>query len=321
MTKGRLFDDAVTVDGARLRGAGTPGMRRLRTVLVVLAALVALAFECFAPRLTGLAEGSPLTRNAADVARPGQGPGPGARIAVDALPGGTGIDGYRQVRPAAPPPREPLPIPDPGTVSAPAPDPDPGGDPNPAPDPDPRGDPGPGGGPDPATAGGGGGGDAARRNVLLLVLIAGLLVLLAGAVIYRVRQRRTPAGTGIPPEEPVRGRVPTPPPSPTFGVLQSLGSSRSIPLPYRRLSSQEGLLVGRDARLCDVILGDSAVSRRHLRLRTSGNVLLVEDLNSTDGSYLDGTLLQPFVPHPLASGQTLSLGRERLLVRLQGTGH
>ena len=122
------------------------------------------------------------------------------------------------------------------------------------------------------------------------------------------------------PPLPIRHRPRTRYPPETFGALQPADGSTPFPLPQGRLSSPDGLLVGRDARLCDVALGSAAVSRKHLRLRRAGDALVAEDLNSTDGTYVDGVPLQPFVPHPVSSGQTLTIGGERLLVRLHATG-
>ena len=186
------------------------------------------------------------------------------------------------------------------------------------------------GGP-PVEPGGGppGGAQDTNRNLLILLLMAGLALLLTAAAVYRFRQGRAAARLHAQDEPP--GRLPPVPPAPPpdahsapgptppgelLGVLQPADGSQPIPLPQGRLSSPEGLLLGRDARLCDVALQNPAVSRRHLRLRASGGGLLVEDLNSLDGTYLDGTLLRPFEPYPIAPGQTLGIAGKLLHLRL-----
>ncbi len=80
---------------------------------------------------------------------------------------------------------------------------------------------------------------------------------------------------------------------------------------------QLGLTIGRHPRLCDRIIDDVSVSRRHLRLGLSGGDLFAEDLNSLNGSLIGARRLRPFELAPLAVGESLLLGRVRL--RLQRT--
>jgi len=169
----------------------------------------------------------------------------------------------------------------------------------------------------------------ANTDLLILLLIAGLALLLVAAAVYRYRYGRTPrvpAGPAPAPEPHPSHRFPPPDPVPApahqeLGVLRPMDGSQPIPLPKDQLSSSEGLLIGRDARICGVTLQNPSVSRKHLRLRVSNGRFLVEDLNSLDGTYLDGARLKPFEPHPIASGQTLSIAGERLrLERGEPTG-
>ena len=70
-----------------------------------------------------------------------------------------------------------------------------------------------------------------------------------------------------------------------------------------------GLTVGRHPALCDRVIDDPGVSRRHLRLGVEAGSLFVEDLNSLNGTVLDGEAVPPFQPVPLGDGQELILGR------------
>lgn len=66
--------------------------------------------------------------------------------------------------------------------------------------------------------------------------------------------------------------------------------------------------IGRD---CDgLLLGDSQLSRRHLRLSHVGGRVTVEDLGSTNGTEVDGARIVE--PTRLASGQVVTFGRCRL---------
>ena len=97
-------------------------------------------------------------------------------------------------------------------------------------------------------------------------------------------------------------------PTDTWG---SLISTERPPVPLSRalLASREGLVIGRSTVLCHVELLDSAVSRRHLRLRLEDGGLLVEDLNSSHGTQVDGMDLHPFAPRALQQhGQVIIAG-------------
>jgi hypothetical protein len=63
---------------------------------------------------------------------------------------------------------------------------------------------------------------------------------------------------------------------------------------------------------------EKGVSRRHLRLFRQGNKVYVEDLGSSNGSFINNRRLLPFSPEPLASGDEVRLGGEVLKIYLEG---
>jgi class 3 adenylate cyclase len=79
----------------------------------------------------------------------------------------------------------------------------------------------------------------------------------------------------------------------------------------------EGMMVGRDSEHCDVVLANESVSRRHARLSvgTDNTTLQIEDIGSTNGTSIDGTLITPGMTQPLEPGSTLRLGDIELVVR------
>jgi hypothetical protein len=78
----------------------------------------------------------------------------------------------------------------------------------------------------------------------------------------------------------------------------------------------EGVLLGRDSEHCDVVLANESVSRRHARLSVgTGNSLQIEDVGSTNGTSIDGTLISPGLTQRLEPGSTLRLGDIELVVR------
>ncbi|MSP12647.1 MAG: FHA domain-containing protein [Chloroflexi bacterium] len=60
---------------------------------------------------------------------------------------------------------------------------------------------------------------------------------------------------------------------------------------------------------------DGGVSRRHARITHQGGQWMVEDLNSTNGTFLNGQRLAPVRPQPLKDGDALRLGKVQLSFR------
>ena len=245
-----------------------------------------------AMRIFGAAATSVLTRNDdfedaryafADVAEALHGSASPEWIATHTAMDAIGIPGdWEPPRPPTPPP---APAPDP-----PAPDPTP-----PAP---PPGDP------------------PASYETLVFALIIGLAVLGVAGMLLKRRSGRLSSGGerwnddradrrwNVPNRNVPPGLAPH---ADILGTLHPADGSTPILLPRALLSSPEGLIIGRDIELCHVEIRDSAVSRRHVRLRVSGGTILAEDLNSLQGTEAEGIALKPFVPQPVAPGQTLSI--------------
>ncbi|MGQ9517484.1 MAG: FHA domain-containing protein, partial [Anaerolineae bacterium] len=62
---------------------------------------------------------------------------------------------------------------------------------------------------------------------------------------------------------------------------------------------------------------ERGVSRQHARLIWREGVLMVEDLASTNGTWVHDVRLPPNVPHPLKDGDSLRLGSMRLRVHIR----
>jgi CheY-like chemotaxis protein/pSer/pThr/pTyr-binding forkhead associated (FHA) protein len=92
-----------------------------------------------------------------------------------------------------------------------------------------------------------------------------------------------------------------------------------------RVLVKDELLVGRPESGQSVFTGldlttyqgaDLGVSRRHALVRWQGNHLVISDLNSDNGTILNGTRLQPDIPYRLSDGDTLYLGHLKMTLRL-----
>jgi pSer/pThr/pTyr-binding forkhead associated (FHA) protein len=65
----------------------------------------------------------------------------------------------------------------------------------------------------------------------------------------------------------------------------------------------------------DVVLADDSVSTVHARLEYADGAWRLTDLDSTNGTYVDGMRLAPQVPTPLADGAAVRFGGARLQFR------
>jgi hypothetical protein len=91
------------------------------------------------------------------------------------------------------------------------------------------------------------------------------------------------------------------------------------------IPSKAEVLVGREDPVSNVFPdvdltphgGDEAgVSRRHMRILQQGGRFLAEDLGSTNYTLVNRKRLEPGIPHPLAEGDEIRVGRIRLVFRL-----
>ncbi|MEL6196665.1 MAG: FHA domain-containing protein [Pseudomonadota bacterium] len=96
------------------------------------------------------------------------------------------------------------------------------------------------------------------------------------------------------------------------------GQTLTIRLTDRELTAAEhGVTLGRHPALVDHVIDEPSVSRRHLRVGFSEGGLTVEDLNSLNGTLVDGTDLPAYKAAVIEGGRRLTLGRVELrLVRI-----
>jgi pSer/pThr/pTyr-binding forkhead associated (FHA) protein len=87
--------------------------------------------------------------------------------------------------------------------------------------------------------------------------------------------------------------------------IEYLGNSVELPLGET--------VVGRDVG-CKLRFNDPSVSRRHLRFIRRADELFVEDLQSSNGTKLNGRTVE--APTPLADGDAISVGGRTLFVRI-----
>lgn len=76
------------------------------------------------------------------------------------------------------------------------------------------------------------------------------------------------------------------------------------PLAGRTVDATD-VTIGREG--CDVLLPDPEVSRRHARIRVIDETLAVEDLGSTNGTFVNGRMISALTP--LEPGDRVGFGK------------
>lgn len=74
----------------------------------------------------------------------------------------------------------------------------------------------------------------------------------------------------------------------------------------------DGYVVGRNPQVANLVIADDSVSRNHARLRLKGVRLLVEDLGSANGTWIDGRALSPHRAFEVAHGALIEFGGVKL---------
>jgi pSer/pThr/pTyr-binding forkhead associated (FHA) protein len=113
-----------------------------------------------------------------------------------------------------------------------------------------------------------------------------------------------------------------PTPAPTHILLQVGGPAGTVTT--LGFEIKDRLLIGRvdmetntapDLDLTPFGAQDAGVSRRHAAILRLDGALFLQDLNSRNGTKLNGLVLETDHPHPLHDGDTFELGRLGITLR------
>lgn len=100
-----------------------------------------------------------------------------------------------------------------------------------------------------------------------------------------------------------------------FEGADSAGRKHTFEVSMEKLVGQpQGMCIGRAADQCELVVPHPTVSRRHARLSVAGEALQVEDLGSTNGTAVNGTVLKAGTSTALHSASKLRLGDVELIV-------
>jgi len=81
------------------------------------------------------------------------------------------------------------------------------------------------------------------------------------------------------------------------------------------LLEKENYLIGKASEKTDILLEDVAVSRMHCRILRDDTTYFLEDLNSTNGTFLNEERLQPYEKRELTQGDSIRCGNTTLFFR------
>ncbi len=146
-----------------------------------------------------------------------------------------------------------------------------------------------------------------------------VFVWFVGAVIRSDLFGRRVAATDSPDQPVAREPAASAPPKPSWGARRA---AKRMPTTLRiNQGKQAGLTmtlgdqlkIGRSAD-CQLILDDDYVSTRHARIYRTTTGYMVEDLGSTNGTYLNQERLS--APAPFTPSDTLRIGRTLLIVEV-----
>lgn len=100
-------------------------------------------------------------------------------------------------------------------------------------------------------------------------------------------------------------------PKATLVVRQGTQAGMSFPL------SRNEVIIGREEGV-DVVLQDPEASRRHARISWQGRQFVIEDLGSTNGTFVNG--VQVTSPQILSPGDGVGIGQTALVFQVAGVG-
>jgi len=89
--------------------------------------------------------------------------------------------------------------------------------------------------------------------------------------------------------------------------------AESVPVNGQRWSVRGSLIIGRDSG-CEIMIPDRQISRRHARITTTSNGILLEDLGSKNGTYRNGVRVDE--PALLQDGDNIQLALAQTLIFL-----
>ena len=107
-------------------------------------------------------------------------------------------------------------------------------------------------------------------------------------------------------------------PAVVLAGFDGAGKKLRIAVPSRGASaSGGGYVVGRHGALVDQVVADANISRRHARITVEHGRCAIEDLNSKNGTRVNGVRLVAFEPAAITAGDKIHLATIEMQVSVQ----
>ena len=161
----------------------------------------------------------------------------------------------------------------------------------------------------------------AQRNTFIIGLIVGLLSLLAIVLALRKPRQQiirqvSRAVDGFNQISRLASNIHRP--AVVLAGFDGAGKKLRIAVPSRGASaSGGGYVVGRHGALVDQVVADANISRRHARITVEHGRCAIEDLNSKNGTRVNGVRLVAFEPAAITAGDKIHLATIEMQVSVQ----
>ena len=159
---------------------------------------------------------------------------------------------------------------------------------------------------------------AGRQRLIATILIGTVLVLVIAIVAFVVSRQRSRQLTLAQMEavrarqEAAAARTEAREPEPTLPdclLTGETGDGRPIAVKIPgSLLSGDGAIIGRSPRNSTLLIDDRMLSREHARLFGEEDTLYIEDLDTTNGTKVNGLTLNPRTPVAIFQGDAIELG-------------
>ena len=84
---------------------------------------------------------------------------------------------------------------------------------------------------------------------------------------------------------------------------------------FENITLYEGnsLIIGRESTMVDFIINSHYISKKHLRIWSQNSLIYVKAFSTTNGTYIDGKILESNISYPLKEGEKLIIGSEEAI--------
>ena len=153
------------------------------------------------------------------------------------------------------------------------------------------------------------------ERLLLLIVLASVAVLLLAVILLTwrllARRRRQLAKAEAARQAADQRLADAVTPAPFACLLEGTdkdGRSVVVKIGADQLGAPDGVVVGRNPASAGIVLDHPEASREHFRLAVRGDGLLIEDMDSTNGTFVNGNVVRPRQPISLSAGDTIAVG-------------